>query len=252
MDGETSDPRTPLAERITSYYRRLILDGDLAPADKIPSRREIAEEWRCGTGTANRAIRGLVEIGLVEPGRAGTVVSETARFAADRAMAVASNTHLASGAAGDKRAVVAVNVYTTAELIEAPPRVSAMLDLAEGAEVVKREWYRRTPSGVAVLVAESWAPGSHADANPLLLERADVVGGFEPALQVMGKTLGSVVERVRAELASSDVMAFYGLAAPAAMIVKDHVWLTTEGEPWTYQRAWHRPDVWSDYRAELT
>ncbi len=64
-------------ERIAEHYRRLIKTGDLSPGSRLPTVRDIADEWGVARPTADRAISALRLEGLVTTaGRSGTVVSE--------------------------------------------------------------------------------------------------------------------------------------------------------------------------------
>ncbi|GAA3072162.1 GntR family transcriptional regulator [Streptomyces roseofulvus] len=66
--------------RIVAEIRRRIADGELAPGDRIPSTRRIAEEWGVALATATKALTTLRLEGLVEARpRVGTVVAGAAR-----------------------------------------------------------------------------------------------------------------------------------------------------------------------------
>lgn len=256
-------------EQISNYYRDLIQGGDLAPGAKLPGQREIAATWECAPGTAARAMRTLLQLGLVTASKGGTFVSDAAKrergnivddLGIDDARRAALlyedpdgvlNAELTADALQDGTQMATVNTFTQADLVPAPERVADILGLSESDEVVKRFRYRRSTRGVPVLMAESWHPGSHAYTNPRHLQLTDVPGGFTHTLEAMGKRLAAVVERVSADLANEDQAEFYELDRPAAIIVKDHIWYTTDGEPWSYGRGWHRPDLWSEYHADL-
>lgn len=62
--------------RIVVEIRRRIAEGELAPGDRVPSTRRIAEEWNVATATATKALTALRQEGLVRPqARVGTVVA---------------------------------------------------------------------------------------------------------------------------------------------------------------------------------
>ncbi|MFD8011510.1 TetR/AcrR family transcriptional regulator C-terminal domain-containing protein [Streptomyces sp. NPDC058955] len=66
--------------RIVAEIRRRIADGELAPGDRIPSTRRIAEEWGVALATATKALTTLRLEGLVVArARIGTVVAGAAR-----------------------------------------------------------------------------------------------------------------------------------------------------------------------------
>jgi len=62
--------------RIRESLRKRILDGQYCPGEQIPSEPQLAQEFRVSRGTVEKAIRGLVEEGLLirEQGR-GTFVA---------------------------------------------------------------------------------------------------------------------------------------------------------------------------------
>jgi DNA-binding transcriptional regulator YhcF (GntR family) len=66
---------TPPYLRIADEIRRRIEAGELVPGDPVPSTRRITDEWGVAMATAAKALRALVEQGLVEAiPRVGTVV----------------------------------------------------------------------------------------------------------------------------------------------------------------------------------
>lgn len=78
LTGKT--PGGPPYLRIVAEIRRRIADGELAPGDRIPSTRRIAEEWGVALATATKALTTLRLEGLVEARpRIGTVVAGAAR-----------------------------------------------------------------------------------------------------------------------------------------------------------------------------
>ncbi|GAA0493824.1 GntR family transcriptional regulator [Streptomyces olivaceiscleroticus] len=62
--------------RIAGEIRRRIEEGELAPGDRVPSTRKIAEEWHVALATATKALNVLRQEGTVlAPPRVGTVVA---------------------------------------------------------------------------------------------------------------------------------------------------------------------------------
>ena len=62
--------------QIATEIRRRITAGELGPGDRVPSTRQIAQEWRVALATATKALASLCQQGVVraEP-RVGTVVA---------------------------------------------------------------------------------------------------------------------------------------------------------------------------------
>lgn len=73
-------------------YRRIMLDlerriasGELAPGDRVPSTRALAETWGVALATASHALSALTQAGVLESRpRVGTVVARTRREPAPR------------------------------------------------------------------------------------------------------------------------------------------------------------------------
>ncbi|WP_327681419.1 TetR/AcrR family transcriptional regulator C-terminal domain-containing protein [Kitasatospora sp. NBC_00458] len=74
MAPETAPP----FQRIAAELRRRIGTGELAPGDRVPSTRRIAQDWGVALATATKALTVLRTEGLVEARpRIGTVVAGT-------------------------------------------------------------------------------------------------------------------------------------------------------------------------------
>ncbi|MET9612798.1 TetR/AcrR family transcriptional regulator C-terminal domain-containing protein [Kitasatospora indigofera] len=72
MSPETDPP----FRRIAAELRRRITEGELAPGERVPSTRRIAEEWGVALATATKVLTTLSLEGLVESRpRVGTVVA---------------------------------------------------------------------------------------------------------------------------------------------------------------------------------
>lgn len=69
------DTDQPPYQRIAAALHQRIVAGDLAPGDRLPSTRALAEEWGVAPGTAAKALAELQRLGVAraQP-RVGTVV----------------------------------------------------------------------------------------------------------------------------------------------------------------------------------
>jgi len=75
--GITPVRRTRVFEDVARQIQRLIADGALAPGDRLPPERELAERFAVSRGSVRDAIRTLEIVGLVEARQGeGTVVAE--------------------------------------------------------------------------------------------------------------------------------------------------------------------------------
>jgi AcrR family transcriptional regulator len=83
FDRETSMPPPqhpePPYRRITAQIRARILSGELRPGERLPSTRQIAQQWGVAVATATKVIADLRDDGLVETHvGSGTVVAARA------------------------------------------------------------------------------------------------------------------------------------------------------------------------------
>ncbi|MFD9407501.1 TetR/AcrR family transcriptional regulator C-terminal domain-containing protein [Streptomyces sp. NPDC059989] len=78
-----TDASEPPYLRIAAGIRRRILDGELAPGDRVPSTRQICRDWGVALATATKALTALRSEGLVTTRpRAATIVAGRAPVAA--------------------------------------------------------------------------------------------------------------------------------------------------------------------------
>jgi DNA-binding GntR family transcriptional regulator len=67
----------PLYEQIARHIAAAVAKGDLAPGDRIPAGRDLAEDWQVGYSTLMHAMAVLQERGiLVATAGKGTFVAE--------------------------------------------------------------------------------------------------------------------------------------------------------------------------------
>ena len=121
------DPRSPapLWSQIADGLRWLLLSGQIAPGEPLPSVRELAAELRVNPATVVQATRRLAEEGLVEVRRGAGSFAAVRAASADEARARA----LAEAAAGYAARCEALGV--------APE---------EAAEALERAWEARRPA----------------------------------------------------------------------------------------------------------
>lgn len=67
----------PLYEQIARHVAKAIDSGDLAPGDRIPAGRDLAEDWQVGYSTVMHAMAVLRERGAIVTAQGkGTFVTE--------------------------------------------------------------------------------------------------------------------------------------------------------------------------------
>ncbi|MEW9527859.1 GntR family transcriptional regulator [Microbispora sp. NPDC049125] len=62
---DLNDPR-PLHEQVTAAIRRAITDGKIAPGDRLPPARDLADALGVNANTVLRSLRHLRDEGLLE------------------------------------------------------------------------------------------------------------------------------------------------------------------------------------------
>jgi GntR family transcriptional regulator len=156
---ETEHPYMRVAERI----RRRILDGKLKEGEKLSAQRELAKTEGVSVATLGRALDQLQVEGYITTSRRGTFVAnapEVAPSGYDRITRVLRT--------GSVLAEGETMIVTAAELIKPPHYVAELFDLAEGDQVVRRQWHTgkgQQRTGLYV----TWYPAHFAAAAPELL-----------------------------------------------------------------------------------
>ncbi|SMF87257.1 GntR family transcriptional regulator [Streptomyces sp. Amel2xC10] len=157
--SDSSHPYMQVAERI----RRRILDGELEEGEKLPGQRDLAKTEGVSVATLGRALDQLQVEGYIRTSRKGTYVAnapEVAPSAYDRITRVLRT--------GSVLAHGETLIVTSADLMRPPQYVAELLDLDEGAQVVRRQWHTgkgQQRTGLFV----TWYPAPFAAAVPELL-----------------------------------------------------------------------------------
>ena len=75
-DLRASSP-VPLYEQIARHITDSVGRGDLAPGDRLPSGRDLADDWEVGYSTVQHAMQALAERGIVVTSQGkGTFIAE--------------------------------------------------------------------------------------------------------------------------------------------------------------------------------
>lgn len=69
------DKRSPIYEQLKQYYKQQIVAGEFQLGEKLPSRREIAQQFKINPNTVQRALKELEEEEIIvsEPNVPSTV-----------------------------------------------------------------------------------------------------------------------------------------------------------------------------------
>ncbi|MFJ5027774.1 GntR family transcriptional regulator [Streptomyces sp. NPDC088560] len=160
---ENEHPYMRVAERI----RRRILDGALEEGAKLPAQRDLAKTEGVSVATLGRALDQLQVEGYITTSRKGTFVAnapEVAPSSYDRITRVMRT--------GSVLAEGETVIVTNAELLKPPQYVVELFDLAEGDQVVRRQWHTgkgQQRTGLFV----TWYPAHFAASVPELLSTSN-------------------------------------------------------------------------------
>ncbi|MFI6730906.1 GntR family transcriptional regulator [Streptomyces atratus] len=191
--------RTPPYLQVVHELRRRIVDGELSDGDRLPSVRQIAEDWGIAQATAMKALAALRADGLAESVTGvGTVVRSRRnlhRSAADRL----------------ERAVTTGKIYpddeyakiVSAELTVPPTWVADLFELGEGEQAIRRHRVTYNDEG-PVSASTSWFSPALAETVPALLETERIPGGTPNAIEAATGQRAVTTEEASATLRATD------------------------------------------------
>ena len=195
MAGQ-ADNRAPYA-KIAAHYMELIASGQLQPGTLMPSIKNLAEEWKVSTATAEKALRKLRNEGLVRGihGIGTEVLDRPASMSSgsqrqDRGRRTGSS--WGQGERSDSH---------RAAVVSAPAEVAQALDIEPRADVVRRSRVYRDRHGI-VAHSTSWIPARYGKLIPQLAASERLTGGTSLQLitQVTGHPISHRIDTASAHL----------------------------------------------------
>ncbi|MBB5935167.1 TetR/AcrR family transcriptional regulator C-terminal domain-containing protein [Streptomyces zagrosensis] len=184
MTKPTDASDQPPYLRIVAAVRRRIIDGELAPGDRVPSTRQMAREWGVALATATKALTTLRLEGLVETRpRTGTVVAGTTPGTPRRR-------HSTPAQASEPELTLDRIVRTAIEIVDAEGMSAlSMRGVAARLGVAAMSIYRYAPSkdDLVLLVADA-AFGE--ETYP-----ADAPDGWRPRVELGARTLWTLYRK---------------------------------------------------------
>jgi DNA-binding GntR family transcriptional regulator len=195
MAGQ-ADNRAPYA-KIAAHYTELITSGQLEPGTLLPSIKNLAEEWKVSTATAEKALRKLRNEGLVRGihGIGTEVLDQPAPMSSgsqrqDRGRRTGSSWGVGERSDSHQAAVVS-----------APAEVAQALDIQPGSDVIRRSRVYRDRHGI-VAHSTSWIPARYGKLIPQLAESERLTGGTSLQLiaQVTGHPISHRIDTASARL----------------------------------------------------
>lgn len=212
-------------KRIAEAIRAEIRDGDLTEGQRLPSVKELAEQWRVATGTVRNALTWLVEEGYIRTSPRGTFVADSPPVAPtpyDRLTRVhRTGSILASGE---------TKHVTHAELVRPPLYVAELFDLDDGDQLIRREFI--TGKGLRRIgFAVSWHPAHFGASVPELLSTAP--GKADDAIKRIKEATGREVkfgrDAMHARTADEREASGLGLTIGASILALVHEWSDEQG-----------------------
>lgn len=191
--------RTPLYLQVVQELKTRIISGDLKDGDRLPSVRQIAEQWGIAQATAMKVLAALRADGLAESQTGvGTVVRSRRnlhRSAVDRL----------------ERALTTGKIYPeneyakilSAELTAPPMWVADLFELQEGSQAIRRHRVTYNEDG-PVSASTSWFSPDLAETVPALLQMERIPGGTPNAIEAATGRRGAAAEEATAAMAATE------------------------------------------------
>ncbi|EGX60298.1 GntR family transcriptional regulator [Streptomyces zinciresistens K42] len=181
--SDQADNRAPYAQ-IAAHYTELITSGELEPGSLLPSIKNLAQDWKVSTGTAEKALRKLRTDGLVRGihGIGTEVLDRPSPMSSgsqrqDRGRR--SGSSWGSGERSDSH---------QAAVVSAPADVARVLDIEPGSDVIRRCRVYRDRHGI-VAHSTSWIPARYGRLIPELVKSERLTGGGT-SLQLITQATG--------------------------------------------------------------
>jgi DNA-binding GntR family transcriptional regulator len=234
--------------QITQHYRELINSGQLKDGDRVPSARQIVEQWGVAHATAAKVLSMLRTEGLVTttPGGAGGTVVHVRNVGytpQDRMSAVRRWSKIYPP---DEHARI-----VSAERVDAPAHVAEALGVELAAPVIRR--HRVTYRGdTPVSASTSWFDGALAEVAPLLLVEERIPQGTPG---YVGEQTGRMIRRGQDQVsatAADEAVAAQLQIAVGSPVLRGRNWARDDdGDVVEFGEYVSRPDRWQIYEYEL-
>ncbi|SES28457.1 GntR family transcriptional regulator [Actinokineospora terrae] len=228
--------------QIANHYRDQITRGDLKPGDKLPSERQIAEEWEVVRPTAEKALNSLEGQGLVERRQGSGTYVLTQKVAVRARERYARVRQFGKIYAPGWYAVI-----KSAELVAAPDHVAEALGVGVGDQVIRRARVTHNDADLPVEMSISWADGSLAEVAPNLLVAERIrMGSVGYVESVTGRTASHARDQFAARAATDEERETLGLSGTdAAVLAYRHTVYDQDDKPLEYAEAAYPPGAWA-------
>lgn len=234
----SSELPLPLYLQLARYLRGLIVGGKFGHRDALPSERELAEHLGVSRVTVRKALRELLDEGLLEQRQgAGTFVNR-GPYVEQRLSALTSFSEDMRS-----RGLSAGSVWLHRRVTVATPQEILALGLSPGA-MVSRLQRLRTANGTPMALELAVVPAR------FLPEPAEVEGSLYDVLRRRGYTPFRALQRLTAIQLSAEQAEQLGLLEGAAALYIERRTLLEDGTPLEFVRSQYRGDAY-DFVVEL-
>jgi GntR family transcriptional regulator len=201
---------TPLHAQIASYYRERIASGELEPGTRLPSIRDLAEQWDVHVNTAAKAIDSLAVEGAVRTSTRGTYVS--------------CRPDVAPGAWEIARGMPGLRDVREAGAVRAPDYVADLLGIEPGELVIRREevvFRGENPERLTV----DWIPATDVMEAAELTALAPVPGGLVAVVEsATGQRVTHRQDHLEGRAADQREADALGVPVGSPVLAGAHVW----------------------------
>lgn len=223
-------PTTPAYQTIADDLREQIIDGRLAPGQRLPTQAELCERYDVASATAARAIQILLSEGFAtsKPG-AGVFVRPRPAV-----MRMVRSWYQRSGTGSPWRAEMAAvgragDWESDSRVLEALPAVAERLRIPVGARVMCTR-YRFLLDGDPTYLSTSWEPLAITEGTPVMLPEAGPYAGagVRDRMTAIGHAPTSCTEEVAPRTLTAGEAEKLGLYPGIAVLVVERTYY--EGE----------------------
>jgi DNA-binding GntR family transcriptional regulator len=241
--------RVPPYVRVTQHYRALINDGTLRDGDRLPSTRQLVDEWNISHATAAKVYSILRSEGLVTAvpgGGGGTIVNsqELHHAPRDRMLSIRERGRIYPP--NEHAKVMA------AELAVAPGHVAEALGVSAGSPVIRR---RRVTfrDDEPVSASTSWFAGELAAPAPALLSLERIVQGTPGYIEEQtGRQMTHGRDQVTAAAADADAARDLGIREGVPVLIGRNWVVDQAGDVIEYGEYVSAAGRWSTYEYDLS
>ncbi len=237
----------PASRRIAEDLRTAIESGQLAPGDKLPSERALAEQYGTARNTAREAVRLLAEQGLVTArhGR-GVFVREPQRlfrFGSDRYSLKNRETGLTPFRLEAQRQGKTARIDVVSIAREIPPRdVAERLDVPSDEHSVVHRENHYFADDEPVQIVSTYLRWEEAQGT-LLMQPKTGKDGIYGRLEDLGHVMTRVRDEISARMPTSEEAGVLELLPGVPVLEVLHTSLDQEGVPFEVSRYVHRADL---------